>query len=132
MLKANHAGMLARYIMYVAMHYPSSCAHMYIHTYVCSYVHTYVCTHTHTETQTHTYRQTYTHIHICIHIYLHTYYIHTYIYIHTHMHIHMYRCSYVICTSTLTYCNTAARGLTDIYVRLLRVRSARGRVRIYQ
>ena len=32
----------------------------------------------------------------------------------------------------LIYYNTAARGLTDIYARLPRARSARGRVRIYQ
>ena len=32
----------------------------------------------------------------------------------------------------LIYCNTAARGLTDIYVRLPRARSVLGRVRIYQ
>ena len=33
---------------------------------------------------------------------------------------------------TFIYCNTAARDLTDIYARLPRVRSARGRVQIYQ
>ena len=32
----------------------------------------------------------------------------------------------------LIYHNTAVRGLTDIYARLPRARSARGRVRIYQ
>ena len=32
----------------------------------------------------------------------------------------------------LIYYNTAARGLTDIYARLPRARSAQGRVRIYQ
>ena len=33
---------------------------------------------------------------------------------------------------TLIYCNTAARGLTDIYAQLPRACSDRGRVRIYQ
>ena len=32
----------------------------------------------------------------------------------------------------LIYYNTASRGLTDIYARLSRERSARGRVHIYQ
>ena len=32
----------------------------------------------------------------------------------------------------IIYCNMAARGLTDIFARPLRARSARGRVRIYQ